>query len=99
MKSYVIYELESTYLVRIMRNGYWCDASYKSEGAAKAAFNRMAAEGKVALETHGIAESDYFHASIEKKVIKHNLMSGKPFEIAVNEPASCDPSTETYWSM
>ena len=28
-----------------------------------------------------------------------NLQSGKLVRIAVNTPACCDPSTETYWSM
>jgi hypothetical protein len=40
--SYVIYNLETTRFVRILRNGYWQDASYKTEGAARAAFNRFA---------------------------------------------------------
>jgi hypothetical protein len=28
-----------------------------------------------------------------------NLMSGKEIEIAADTPLSCDPSSETYWSM
>lgn len=28
-----------------------------------------------------------------------NLMSGKPVWVAHDTPLSCDPSSETYWSM
>ena len=33
-----------------------------------------------------------------QKVIRTNLMSSKPFETTLDAPASCDPSSETYWS-
>lgn len=32
------------------------------------------------------------------KTVK-NLMTGKLVEIAADTPLSCDPSSETYWSM
>ena len=32
------------------------------------------------------------------KTVK-NLMTGKLIEIAADTPLSCDPSSETYWSM
>lgn len=50
-------------------------------------------------EMFAVAETGEFHKNIEKKVIRHNLLSGQPFEIAVNTPACCDPSTETYHCM
>jgi hypothetical protein len=34
-----------------------------------------------------------------KTKIVQNLLSGKLVRVAVNTPACCDPSTETYWSM
>jgi hypothetical protein len=34
-----------------------------------------------------------------KTVTKKNFMTGEPIEVAVGTPASCDPSTETYWSI
>lgn len=45
-----------------------------------------------------------FLASLEKQVRPktrkvRNLMSGEMVEIAYDTPMSCDPSTETYWSM
>jgi hypothetical protein len=33
-------------------------------------------------------------------VTRHNLMTGKPFQIRADEAGTCvDPSTERYWSM
>jgi hypothetical protein len=97
--SYVIYEISTTKFVRILRNGYWQDADYKTKGAATAAANRMTVEGKINSTTHAIAERSHFHAKIEKTETKRNLISGKEFTQPVNTPSSCDPSTETYWSM
>jgi len=34
----------------------------------------------------------------EKKTVK-NLMTGADVEIDYDTPRSCDPSSETYWSM
>lgn len=96
---HVIYEIETTRIVRIIRNGYWQDARYQTEGAAKAAFTRLAAKGKVDAKTHAVAEQGEFHAKIEKTVTRRNLMSGKEFTQPVNTPLACDPSSETYWSM
>jgi hypothetical protein len=36
--------------------------------------------------------------AVPMKTVK-NLMSGKEIEIPVDTPRSCDPSSETYWSM
>lgn len=93
--KFVIYEIESTRFVRIMRNGHWQDASYKTMGAARAAFKRLICS----TETHGIARKAYFHKYIEKSETKRHLITGKEFSQPVNTPASCDPSTETYHSM
>ena len=48
----------------------------------------------------------YTHADIEtyeKRVVTRkkvrNLMTGQEIEIDSNTPRSCDPSSETYWSM
>lgn len=107
--SYVIYEKESTLFVRILRNGYWQDASYKTEGAAKAAFNRMKRDGcsyngkpfKPTDATHAIAERGLFHATIEKKRMTRNILNpdAGEFEIPVNTPAYMDPGCESYHSM
>lgn len=46
-----------------------------------------------------LADSEYFQMFIEQRVTKRNLMTGQEFTQSVNTPRSCDPSTETYWSM
>lgn len=104
--SYVIFEKDSTRFVRILRNGYWQDADYKTKGAATAAFNTMVRKadakdgsGHKFQTEHDIAERGYFHAHIEKTETKRNLLSGKEFTQPVNTPLCCDPSSETYHSM
>lgn len=99
--TFVIYEEKTTLFVRIMRNGYWQDASYKGLSAAKAAFTRLQKEGKVNIEEYSISEAKYFHEDIELyKPVRNNITGGgKRLLIAMNTPASCDPSTETYHSM
>jgi len=43
------------------------------------------------------AELDMWNSTRTKKV--QNLMTGQMVEIPYNTPWSCDPSSETYWSM
>ena len=107
--SYVIYEVESTRFLRILRNGYWQDASYKTEGAAKAALKRHLSkqaqnEGKVGATMpveFAISERGVFHATIEKTRKVRNLLNpqGGEIEIPMNTPRECDPSSELYHSM
>jgi len=47
----------------------------------------------------GYADAEYFHQHVEKTETKRNLITGKEFTQSVNTWRSCDPSTETYWSM
>ena len=96
--SYVIFHTESTKIFRIIRNGYWQDATYADEGAAKAAMTRMTRAGKIDPATHSIMDVSEFR-KIEKTEVVYNLMSGKPVVQSVNTPICCDPSSETYWSM
>lgn len=94
MTMYVIYHKETTRYPRLKRE------TYKSERAAKAALTRAVNDGKISnRDEYAIAEYEDFRKNIEKKKTVKNLMSGNEIEIAVNTPASCDPSTETYWCM
>jgi len=57
-----------------------------------------------ALELLPVGKRQLFLDSLEKSVRPktrkvRNLMSGEMVEIAYDTPMSCDPSTETYWSM
>jgi len=96
--NYVIYDRLTTKIVRIMRNGFWQDAVYKTLPAAKAAWTRLAKAGKILGLVHLIDSMDEFR-KIEKTETRTNLMSGTKFTQSVNTPLCCDPSSETYWSM
>lgn len=96
---YYIYDIKTTRFVRILRDGYWQDAEYKTEIAAKSGFTRLKKAGKVDESTHAIAEATHFHANIELHETKKNLLSGLEFTQPVNTPLCCDPSSETYHSM
>lgn len=95
--AYLIYDKVSTKIVRIMRNGYWQDAEFATEAAAKAGVTRLK-NAKKFQPTMVIGSKEDF-AKIEKYETVINLMSGKPVRQLVNTPRCCDPSTELYWSM
>jgi len=109
---YYIYEKSSTYIMGKMdrRTGEVRPdhrQCYKTMAAAKAALTRMSKRYRAdLLETvndpvfrYGIAEANYFHKTIERKVAKRNLSSGIVYEETVNTPAHMSPASETYWSM
>lgn len=47
-----------------------------------------------------VMAADEYYATLgaQKRTVR-NLMTGLPVEIDINTPLSCDPSSETYWSM
>ncbi len=107
---YYVYEKSSTYIIgKPDRNGVARPdhrQRYKTMAAAKAAVTRIAkAEGLLitdpnhAVYRYAIAEADYFHKHIEKRVAKRNLSSGIVYEEAINTPIHMSPASETYWSM
>lgn len=73
---------------------------YKTQAAAKAAITRAAALGRFRAvpQMFAVAEKGDFHANIEKREERTNLMTGKKFWARVNDNPACDPSSETYWS-
>lgn len=102
--SYVIYHKETTRILGKV-NQY-----YATMGAARAALTRYSKkwaqengmtgeEVKVSLEQYGIAETNTFFDTIEKKVERTNLMSGDKFMEPVNTPGYMSPASESYWSM
>ena len=95
---FVLFNTESTRIVSIMRQGYWQDAKFATESAAKAAATRLAKAGKLVLEDHCVMDSTEF-TKIEKTETVINLMSGKEVVQSVNTPRCCDVSSESYWSM
>lgn len=95
--AYLIYDKVSTKIVRIMRKGYWQDAKFATEAAAKACTTRLKRLGKYTPDMM-IDTVENFN-KVEKYEIVINLMSGLPVRQAVNTPRCCDVSTELYWSM
>ena len=95
---FVLFETESTRIVRVKSNGYWKDAIFATESAAKACATRLSRAEKLALEDHSVMELNEFR-KIEKTVMVRNLMTGAMVEQSVNTPRSCDVSSELYWTM
>jgi hypothetical protein len=112
---YYIYEKSSTLIIGkpdrfgIARPDH--RQSYKTMAAAKAAITRMTKLWRAntlsnyepvdndPVFRYGIAEANYFHKTIERKVAKRNLSTGIVYEETVNTPAHMSPACETYWSM
>jgi hypothetical protein len=108
--SYVIYDQNN--LNQIVELTRW-KRSYKSMAAAKAAVTRSSkaywqdcVRNNTAYQlnqdpqfTYGIAESEHYHAKLERQVERVNLMTGKKYMESVNTPYYCSPSSESYWSM
>ncbi len=87
----------------IYRNDGILLKTYPTEKGAKIALTRAINDGKKIRGTPAAdcltTDATTFAKTIDRKVTKINLMSGKPFVDSINTPACCDPSTETYWSM
>jgi hypothetical protein len=96
--SYVIFNTETTEFFRVWRQGYWQNATYADEGAAKTAMTKLTKAGKIDPSKYSIMEMSEFK-KIEKTETVISLMSGKPVVQSVNTPLCCDPSFETYWCM
>ena len=79
---------------------------YKSHAAALAAITRAARkQGIMEVDpnhpkfVYGVARKQGFHETIEKKVVRTNMMTGEDYVESVNTPNYMSPSSETYWSM
>ena len=107
---FYIYEKSSTYIIgKPDRNGVARPDHrqyYKTMSAAKAGLTRIAkAEGLLetddnhAFFRYAIAETEYFHKSIEASRKAKNMMSGEWFVEPINTPAYMSPARESYWSM
>lgn len=90
---FVVYHKETTKIVGSRVHNTW-----KSSGAAKGHLNRMAKMGYNTSE-YAVADYSLFLDTIEKTVVRTNLMTGKPFTESANTPYFCSPSSESYWSM
>lgn len=97
MTTYVIYDKETTLLLNERKS--YSHYAYDSVGAAKAAITRMVKKSKVTRDRVDIADRETFFATIEKKEIRHGVISadGKEFTVGVNTPWSSGPWSESYW--
>jgi hypothetical protein len=70
--------------------------AYKTFGAAKATRTRLCNKAGWNEGQLNIVARDTYQAP---KITVRNLMSGKPVTIDADTPWSCNPASETYWSM
>ena len=109
---FYIYEKSSTYIMGKMdtRTGEVRPdhrKAYKTMSAAQAALTRMSKRHRADMLDsvndpvfrYGIAEAEYFHETIEKGVMKRNMMNGNDYFETVNTPNYMSPASESYWSM
>ena len=109
---FYIYERTSTYIMGGVNK--WDGTvrpdhrkSYKTMPAARAALTRMSKRHRAdMLESvndpqyrFGIAETDYFHKTIEKSRTVKNMMNDADIVETVNTPGYMSPRSEAYWSM
>ena len=93
--AYVIVNRKTKLGVRHPRTGR---TSYSTQSAAQAALTRLA-------KTHEAVSSDWvlmstcdYTAQVPMIAVK-SLMTGVEVQISADTPWSCNPSSETYWSM
>jgi hypothetical protein len=97
--SYVIFHKDTTKIVRIMRNGYWQDARFETERAAKSGLTRLVKKTGIDADEHAIAEYNEFRNNVEKTETRKGIVgaAGKDFVVGVNTPWSSGPWSESYW--
>ena len=87
--SYILFDTETTKIVRVIRNGYWQDAKFATLAAAKAGATRLHKAGKLAVGSYSILEAKEF-AKIEKTETVINL-TGSNSKIIFHPLPSDDP--------
>lgn len=95
---FVAFHKESTKILRVIRQGYWQDAIYKTPTACTKAILNADINDRINSTEYSVLPYEAFK-KIEKTEVVTNLMSGKPVTQSVNTPLSCDVSSETYWSL
>ena len=106
---WVVYNRETTALVRYTSKNGNETSQYYGIGAAKAAVTRMQKQylkenglrvsNDGPLFDYNIAERDYYQKSIAKTVTRKNLMTGLEYQEDINTPMCCSPATERFWTM
>jgi hypothetical protein len=70
--------------------------AYKTHGAAQATRTRLCRKAGWTVDQLNIVSRDTYRTP---KMTVKNLMTGAPVEIDADTPWSCNPASETYWSM
>jgi hypothetical protein len=103
---FVIYDKETTQILRISTRSGQTREWYYGVGAAKAALTRYCKQSGIAptdekypLHKYAVVERSFYREHIEKQVKRKNLMTGEEYEESINTPLFMSPSSETYWSM
>ncbi len=97
--SYVIYNKETTKIIKDHAYNSSHKTTYLTLAAAKAAMTRFTKKGMIVAGECAVAEYADFSNNIEAQVKRVNMMSGKEYYESVNTPSYCSPSSESYWSM
>ena len=112
MTSFVMYHVKSTVLIRgysslsaarrgmrtSNRNAGWIRVCRCNNGVSETEWCLPVNDGEYSAGPYAIATEQNYYQHVVKVRTVRNLMTGTDIEIPSNTPASCDPSTETYWS-
>ena len=112
MTSFMMYHVKSTLLIKRYsslsaarcgmrtsnRNAGWLRVSRCSTGVSETEWCRPVADGPCADGPYAIATEHNYYQHVVKVRTVRNLITGTDIEIPSNTPASCDPSSEAYWS-
>jgi myo-inositol catabolism protein IolC len=85
--AFVVYHRKSTQMIKVF-------ALESAAKRSKTCMNRNAGSDEYAYTL-----DDIYHKEVVVSKKVRNLMTGEEVEIPSNTPLSCDPSSETYWSM
>ena len=106
---WIVYNKETTALVRYTSKNGNETSQYYGIGAAKAAVTRMQKQylkdnglmvsNDGPLFDYNIADRDHYQKNIAKTVTRKNLMTGLEYQEDINTPMCCSPVTERFWTM
>lgn len=87
--SFVVYHVATTLM----------DKVYRLEHHARARVEKLNRMNPNQDRGYYYATLEHYQNSVVKMKTVRNLMTGQEVQIPSNTPLSCDPSSETYWSM
>jgi len=91
---FVIYDTQTTAILKPFKT-----KEFNSKGAATRQLNEYAKMHNADISKYAIADAITFSETIEKKVIRKNIMTGEYYYEPINTPPYMSPACESYWSM